>query len=78
MKQDYAKEDKKDTMEKPDIVDDEHLEFLDNLRESGITNMVGAGHFLQRKFPLKKSEASTVLRYWMDTFSERHPATDED
>lgn len=63
------------TKTKPEILTDNHLEFLDNLRESGVTNMFGAGPYLQRRFGLELKEASAVLGYWMDTFSDRHPAT---
>lgn len=50
----------------------EHLEYLDELRESGVTNMYGARPYLIREFDLSKTEASEVLSYWMKTFSERH------
>jgi len=64
-----------ETKERPAIVSDEHLEFLDELRESGATNMFGARPYLMRAFPgLTKEEADDVLQYWMDSFSERHPA----
>lgn len=60
-------------MDKPDGLKDEHLIYLDDLRESGATNnMFGATPYLQRKFGLGKKEASDILGYWMDTFSERH------
>jgi len=59
---------------RPDIVTDEHLEYLDNLRESGETNMFGARPFLMSEFPaLSKNEAVEVLHYWMLSFGERHP-----
>jgi hypothetical protein len=59
--------------ERPEIVSDDHLEFLDVLRESGITNMFGATPFLQEEYPeLKPNEAKIILRYWMETFAERH------
>jgi hypothetical protein len=57
---------------KPDIVEDQHLDFLDDLRESGETNMVGAGKFLQRQFDASRQQANEILSYWMETFSERH------
>lgn len=61
--------------ERPEFVSDEHLEFLDELRESGETNMFGARPYLMRYFPgLSKEEAGDVLSYWMSSFSERHPA----
>ena len=41
------------------------FEYLDNLRESGITNMFGAGIFLQEEFGLGKHEAREFLAKWM-------------
>ena len=58
-------------MEKPDYVEEKHLKYLDNLRESGQTNMFGAGSYLEKKFKMDK--ARKVLVYWMETFGERHP-----
>jgi hypothetical protein len=60
-------------IERPACVKDEHLEYLDGLRESGIVNMFGARPYLQEEFGLPKSEATIVLSYWMQTFSIRHP-----
>ena len=60
--------------EKPEGVEEEHLEYLDDLRESGATNMFGAGSYVQDTFDLTRQEASTILSYWMETFSDRHPA----
>jgi hypothetical protein len=61
---------------KPDFVDDEtleeYLEYLDELRESGETNMFGARPYLMDEFDLNKDEAGKVLHYWMATFGERH------
>ncbi len=59
-------------MGKPAIVTDDHLEFLDELRDSGVTNMLGAGPYLQREFDVSKKESHAILQYWMDTFAERH------
>ena len=47
--------------------------YLDELREIGETNMYGAGIYLQEEFGFDKQEASLRLKYWMRTFSERHP-----
>ncbi len=56
-------------VKKPVALVDNHLEYLNNLRESGATNMFGARPFLINAFPeLSKKEASEVLAYWMDTF----------
>ena len=58
-------------MERPNCVEDEHLEYLDELRESGATNMFGATPYLIQNFPeLSKSDAKKVLFYWMENFVE--------
>ena len=48
------------------------LDYLDALRESGVTNMFGAASFLVDAFGMKANDARKVLVYWMETFSERH------
>ena len=58
---------------KPEVLTDEHLEYLDELRDSGDTNMFGARSYLIAKFPEHSSrESVNILTYWMKTFSERH------
>ena len=53
---------------------EEMFEFLDDLRDSGITNMFGAGPYLREEFPhLDRDTARDVVVLWMKTFSERHP-----
>jgi len=47
--------------------------FLDDLRQSGVTNMFGAAPYLRREFDLRQQEASDMLIEWMRTFGERHP-----
>lgn len=56
-------------MTKPNIVILEHLEYLDELRESGVTNMWGATTHLQDEFYLDKKDAGIILSYWMKSFS---------
>lgn len=60
-------------IERPSIVQDEHLTFLDELRESGATNMYGAGPYLERAFrpELAGPQTHEVLVYWMESFGER-------
>jgi hypothetical protein len=57
---------------RPVTVTDEHLAYLDDLRESGTTNMFGAASYLQREFKLDRHTAKDVLLYWMASFDERH------
>lgn len=62
-----------------DLTDQEQevFEFLDDLRESGVTNMFGARPYIQEEYPdLSQSEATTLLSTWMKTFEERHPEGD--
>jgi len=48
------------------------LDYLDGLRESGETNMLGAVPYLQARFPgLTRKQAKGILLHWMRTFSER-------
>lgn len=55
-------------VERPECVANEYLEYLDRLRESAITNMLGAGEYLESRFGLDKNTARTVLQYWMHSF----------
>ena len=48
------------------------FEYLDNLRESGVTNMFGAGQYVEVTFGLGRNEAGDLLVEWMTTFEDRH------
>ena len=58
---------------KPEFVTEDHLEYLDELRESGKTNMYGAGIYLVKEFGVSGPKSHQILSYWMETFSVRHP-----
>ena len=51
----------------------EHLEYLDALRQSGVTNMFGAGQYIQEEFGLDEWQAKDVVLHWMRTYGDRHP-----
>lgn len=55
----------------------EYFAYLDELRESGVTNMFGASPFVAREFGLEKGEARTILADWMQCFSARHGDVNE-
>ena len=56
------------------VVDqDKVFHFLDDLRESGDTNMWGAGSYVQAEFDVDKNAARDLVLEWMETFEERHP-----
>ena len=49
----------------------EQKEYLDQLRESGETNMFGAAPYLQREFDLERKESQDILLEWMKSFEEK-------
>jgi hypothetical protein len=56
-------------MEKMDFVQVEHLEFLDDLKNSGEVNMYQARPYLMREFPdLSSQEASLILSHWTQCY----------
>jgi len=59
-----------ETKSRPAFCTDEHLEYLDMLRDSGATNMFGAAPYLAKTFEISKPEARAILGYWMDTFGK--------
>ncbi len=60
-------------MNKPEVVTNKHLNYLDALKESGITNMLNASPYLRKRFKLTLEESEEILEYWINSFRERHP-----
>ena len=50
---------------------EQYTEFLDELRDSGVTNMFGATPYLQEAFGLDKIEARMILIDWMENYGKR-------
>jgi hypothetical protein len=48
---------------------EQYYSYLNDLRDSGVTNMFGASPYLQEEFGLSRYEAKTVLMSWMKSFS---------
>jgi hypothetical protein len=48
----------------------EVFEYLNDLREIGITNMFGATPYIVEEYGIEKKEASRILSKWMDMFNE--------
>lgn len=42
-----------------------YVQFLDNLRESGVTNMFGAAPYLVEQFEMSRERARRILSEWM-------------
>lgn len=48
-----------------------YFEYLDRLRESGVTNMFGAVPYLQQEFPelsFNRAQAVYILREWIASY----------
>jgi hypothetical protein len=65
---------KRTEQERPTFLKEHHLLFLDDLRQSGVTNMYGATPYIRSAYGVSQEKASAILLYWMKTFSERHAA----
>ena len=49
---------------------EEHFEYLEQLRQSGITNMWGAAPYLQLTFMISYDDATEILLYWIRHYDE--------
>ena len=47
----------------------EHFVYLDNLRQSGTINMMGAPRELQNDFGMDKIEARKIFQLWTEQFN---------
>lgn len=59
-------------MKKPECCNEKYLNYLDELQQSGITNMYGAEAYLVKEFNLCQLDARNILRYWMFIYNDRH------
>ena len=46
----------------------EHKEYLEQLRDSGVTNMWGASPYLAKRFKIDEKEAGEILIEWIKSF----------
>ena len=53
---------------------EEIFDYLDFLRETGVTNMFGAAVYIEDEYGIDKKAAKALLLEWMETFGERHPS----
>jgi hypothetical protein len=60
-------------IERPDVLTEAMLLYLDDLRDGAEINMGGAVPYLILEFELTKRAARAVLAYWRHTYDERHP-----
>ena len=48
----------------------EVFEYLNELRESGATNMFGAVRYIVKEFRYSEEESRRILLLWMDNFND--------
>lgn len=61
-----------------DYLKNEVFLYLDDLRESGETNMFGAVKYIQNDFELAKPIAQKYLSDWMRNFGKKRSDDDND
>ena len=60
------------------VTQKEISEYLDELRQSGVTNMFGAGAYVEREFGLNKREARAAVVHWMKNFGKNESILKEE
>ena len=65
-------ENKKVKLIQDTFLDETIFSYLDELRDSGVTNMFGAGKYLEQDFGMKKTVAKEYLLKWMGGYHERN------
>ena len=56
-----------DTIERPEVVEDQHLEYLEGLKASSEMNMMHGRSMLVNEYGLSRPDAMKVFIYWMKT-----------
>ena len=52
------------------MTDQEYFDYLNTLRESGVTNMMAAPAFLQEQFDVDRRESCAIFLRWTETFND--------
>tara|TARA_R100000008_G_C3556433_1_gene153477 strand:+ start:558 stop:773 length:216 start_codon:yes stop_codon:yes gene_type:complete len=47
----------------------EYYQYLEGLRQSGVTNMYGATPYLREEFPEVRNDAQRILGSWMRNYN---------
>lgn len=51
------------------MTDNKYWIYLEELRQSGVTNMFGAAPFIETRFGVGKKEAKNILLDWMNNYN---------
>ena len=58
---------------------EKYFDYLDQLRQSGVTNMYGAGPYLRQEFPELAQDsrrAGEILKTWMNQYQAKGGSTE--
>jgi len=53
-------------------MNEDHRQFLNDLRDIGIVNMFGSMPYVRDRFDLSKAEATAIVLEWMKTFRKNN------
>ena len=60
-----------------DEISNEVFLYLEELRESGVTNMFGAHQYVMEDFEISKGLAIKLVRTWMENYKNSEEYNDE-
>jgi len=55
-------------MSEPKVLTDEIRDYLNDLRDSQVTNMWASPEYVEKRFGLSWDDASTAVGEWMESF----------
>ena len=54
------------------VMDEKYINYLNDLRESGETNMFGAAIYVEQTFGVSKDESRKIVKHWMKNFKNKN------
>jgi hypothetical protein len=60
-----------DKQQLPEGMTSDHFEYLDELRDSGRTNMYGAARYLVDEMEVPEAKSHKYVIHWLETFEAR-------
>jgi len=51
--------------QQPHFINQSHIDYLNDLRDSGITNMFNAWRYLKAEFDVNEQTAIQIFTHWM-------------
>ena len=54
------------------MITEEQKQYLDSLRDSGVTNMLATTPYIQKVFKVSNKKAKIILVEWIKTYGEKN------